>query len=95
MRSDPARKSAGVVNNYNNIVLAMLKKASAASIPGRPESEPDRRKSAALRFMKKALKRHGGAEVIVTDGLRSYPAAMGELGNLERREVRRYLNNRA
>ena len=35
-----------------------------------------RDKSAALTFMKKALKRHGKPEAIVTDGLRSYPAAM-------------------
>ena len=54
-----------------------------------------RDKSAALRFMKKALKRHGQADKIVTDGLRSYPAAMKDLGNLECREVGRYLNNRA
>lgn len=54
-----------------------------------------RDKSAALRFIKKALKRHGQPEVVVTDGLRSYPAAMRELGNLDRREMGRYLNNRA
>ena len=40
-----------------------------------------RDKSAALRFFKKTLKRHGKAEAIVTDGLQSYPAAMRELGN--------------
>lgn len=39
-------------------------------------------------------KRHGKAEAIVTDGLKSYPAAMRELGNLERRETSRWLNNR-
>jgi putative transposase len=54
-----------------------------------------RDKSAALVFLKKALKRHGRAEEIVTDGLRSYPAAMRELGNLDRREMGRWLNNRA
>ena len=54
-----------------------------------------RDKSAALAFMKKALKRHGRVEVIVTDGLRSYPAAMRELGNLDRRDMGRWLNNRA
>lgn len=54
-----------------------------------------RDKSAALAFLKKALKRHGRAEAIVTDGMRSYPAAMRELGNLERREMGRWLNNRA
>ena len=54
-----------------------------------------RDKSAALAFMKKTLKRHGKAETIVTDGLRSYPAAMRDLGNLDRREMGRWLNNRA
>jgi putative transposase len=54
-----------------------------------------RDKKAALTFMKKALKRHGRAEAIVTDGLRSYPAAMRELGNEERREMGRHANNRA
>jgi putative transposase len=54
-----------------------------------------RDKSAALRFLKKALKRHGPAEKIVTDGLRSYPAAMQEVGNAERSETGRHLNNRA
>ena len=54
-----------------------------------------RDKSAALAFMKKALKRHGKVEAIVTDGLRSYPAAMRDPGNLDRREMGRWLNNRA
>ena len=53
-----------------------------------------RDKAAALRFMKKTLKRHGQAEMIVTDGLRSYSAAMRELGNSERQETGRWLNNR-
>ncbi|RVQ66397.1 IS6 family transposase [Croceicoccus ponticola] len=54
-----------------------------------------RDKSAALAFMKKALKRHGKVDTIVTDDLRSYPAAMKELGNQDRREMGRWLNNRA
>lgn len=54
-----------------------------------------RDKAAALAFLKKALRRHGRAETIVTDGMRSYPAAMRELGNLDRREMGRWLNNRA
>ena len=44
---------------------------------------------AALRFIRKVLKRHGRAETIVTDSLKSYPAAMRELGNEARREVGR------
>ena len=54
-----------------------------------------RDKAAALAFLKRALKRHGRAQVIVTDGLRSYPAAMRQLGNLHRREMGRWKNNRA
>src|SRR3546814_19631316 len=45
--------------------------------------------------MKRALKRYGRPETVVTDGLRSYPAAMRELGNLDRREMGRWRNNRA
>lgn len=54
-----------------------------------------RDKSAALRFFKKALKRHGSPAAIVTDGLKSYPAAMKDLGVEDRREMGRWLNNRA
>lgn len=42
-----------------------------------------RDKQAALRFMKKALKRHGSPTEITTDGLRSNKAAMNELGNTD------------
>lgn len=45
-----------------------------------------RDKSVALRFMKKALKRHDKPAIIVSNGLR-YFAAMAELGNIERREM--------
>ena len=54
-----------------------------------------RDKSAAVAFLKKALKRHGRSEAIVTYGLKSYPAAMRQLGNLDRREMGRWFNNRA
>ncbi len=54
-----------------------------------------RDKAAALAFLKKALKRHGRAETIITDGMRSYAAAMRELGNLDRREMGQWKNNRA
>ena len=53
-----------------------------------------RDKAAALRFMKKALKRHGSPEAITTDGLRSYKAAMSELGKAKKQEVGRWANNR-
>jgi putative transposase len=53
-----------------------------------------RDKTAALRFMRKALKRHGSPETITTDGLRSYGAAMRELGCEQKREVGRWANNR-
>lgn len=53
-----------------------------------------RDKSAALRFMKKALKRHGSPETITTDGLPSYRAAMIELGCEDKQEMGRWANNR-
>ena len=48
----------------------------------------------ALAFIKKALKRHGCVETITTDGLRSYGAAMDQLGNRAKQEVGRWANNR-
>jgi len=54
----------------------------------------DRDKAAALKFMKKAMKRFGSPEAITTDGLRSYRAAMSELGNSHKQEVGRWANNR-
>ena len=53
-----------------------------------------RDKAAALTFMKKAMKRHGRAETITTDGLRSYRAAMNEIGCADKQEVGRWANNR-
>jgi putative transposase len=53
-----------------------------------------RDKAAALKSMKKALKRHGSPAVITTDGLRSYKAAMNELGNAQKQEIGRWANNR-
>ena len=53
-----------------------------------------RDKAAALTFIKKTLKRHGQVEQITTDGLRSYGAAMTELGCKDKQEVGRRANNR-
>ena len=50
---------------------------------------------AALRFLKRSMKRFGRPESIVTDRLRSYRAAMNVIGNSERQECGRWLNNRA
>ena len=53
-----------------------------------------RDKAAALKFMKKALKRHGSPQAITTDGLRSYKAAMTELGNGDKHDIGRWANNK-
>lgn len=53
----------------------------------------DRR--AAMRFLKKTMKRYGSPKIIVTDKLRSYGAAMKVIGNEVRQETGRWLNNRA
>jgi len=54
-----------------------------------------RDKKAALKFLKKSLKRHGSADLIVTDRLRSYGATLRQLGVVEKQETRRWANNRA
>jgi putative transposase len=54
-----------------------------------------RDRKAALLFLRKAMKRYGRPEVIVTDRLRSYRAAMKVIGNVERQKTGRWLNNRA
>ena len=53
-----------------------------------------RDKGAALRFIKKALKRHGSPEIITTDGLKSYGAALRMLGSPDKQEIGRHANNR-
>ena len=55
----------------------------------------ERDKAAALKFLKRIMKKYGRPRRVVTDGLCSYPAAMSEIGNVERHEVGRRLNNRA
>ncbi|CUH39968.1 Transposase IS66 family protein [Jannaschia seosinensis] len=54
-----------------------------------------RDKKAALKFLRKAMKKHGRADVLVTDKLRSYGAALKDLGMADRQETGRWLNNRA
>ena len=54
-----------------------------------------RNRTAALAFLKRAMKRYGHPKVIVTDRLRSYRAAMNVLGNAADQESGRWLNNRA
>ncbi|MEO0498582.1 MAG: IS6 family transposase [Pseudomonadota bacterium] len=54
-----------------------------------------RDKKAALKFLKKAMRKHGQPEVVVTDRLRSYGAALREIGADTRRETGRWKHNRA
>jgi putative transposase len=53
-----------------------------------------RDKKAALKFLKKAMKKHGRCDQFVTDKLRSYGAALKDLGASDRQETGRWLNNR-
>ena len=46
-----------------------------------------RDKACSAGLYQKALKRHGSPRKITTDGLRSYKAAMNEIGNAEKQEV--------
>jgi len=49
----------------------------------------------ALKFIRKSMKRYGQPHIIVTDKLRSYGAAMKVIGNAQKQETGRWLNNRA
>ena len=53
-----------------------------------------RDKKAALKFMKKAMRRYGSPNEIVTDKLRSYSAAAKELGCSEKQVTERWANDR-
>jgi putative transposase len=53
-----------------------------------------RDKAAALKLLKRIMKKYGRPRQIVTDGLRAYSAAMKEVGNADCQEVGRGLNNR-
>ena len=54
-----------------------------------------RDKKAALKFLRKAMRKHGQPVTVVTDKLRSYGAALKELGAGARQETGRWVNNRA
>ncbi len=55
----------------------------------------NRDKKATLKLLKKAMRKHGRPEVIVTDRLRSYGAALNEIGAADRQQTGRWPNNRA
>ena len=46
-----------------------------------------RDRKAALKFLRKALRRYGSPEKLVTDRYRSYGAALKELGSADRQET--------
>jgi len=54
-----------------------------------------RNRKAALNFLRKSMKRYGQPEIIVTEKLWSYGAAMKIIGNVDRQETGRWLNDRA
>ncbi len=54
-----------------------------------------RDREAAMKILRKSMKRYGQPQVIVTDKLKSYGTAMTDIGNQKRQETGRWLNNRA
>ena len=54
-----------------------------------------RDREAALKFLRKLMKRYGRPDALVTDRLRSYRAALRELGGSGLQQAGRWLNNRA
>ncbi len=51
--------------------------------------------SAALKFLKRTMKRYGRPRLLVTNRLRSYGAAMKVIGVVDRQVCGQWLNNRA
>ena len=54
-----------------------------------------RDKKAALKFLRKSLKRHGQTQMFVTDRLASYGPALKQIGAFAKHEAGRCVNNRA
>lgn len=54
-----------------------------------------RDRKVALKFLKKVMRKNGRPEIIVTDRLRSYGAALKDIGASDRQEIGRWLNKRA
>jgi putative transposase len=54
-----------------------------------------RDRKAALKFLKKSMSRYGQPKIVVTDKLRSCSAAIKVIGNVQKQETGRWLNNRA
>ena len=54
-----------------------------------------RNRKAALKFLRKSLRRHGSPEKFVTDRLASYGAAFRELEMKDKQQLGQWLNNRA
>ena len=54
-----------------------------------------RDRKAAAKFLRKLMKRYGRPDAIVTDQLRSYRAALCEMGGSGLQQASRWLNNRA
>ncbi len=55
----------------------------------------NRDRKAALKFLRKTMRRHGRSEKFITDKLRSYGAALKDLGAADRQDTGRWMNNRA
>lgn len=54
-----------------------------------------RDRKAALKFLKKTMKRYGKPKAVVTDRLKSYRAAMKVIGNADLQVTKQWFNNRA
>ena len=54
-----------------------------------------RDRKTSMRFIRKSMKGNGQPRIIVTDKMRSYRAAMMIIGNADRQETGRWINNRA
>ena len=90
-------------NRFGPMFAAEIRKKRVARMHGYPQWRwhldevftAKRDKAAAVKLLKRIMKKYGRPRKIVTDGLRAYSAAMREVGNADRQEVGRGLNNHA
>ena len=96
---DPIRTGAGILMRCLSGSTARYIIYGALSITKGRYSKffatKQRDRKAALRFLKRAMKRYGRPKVIVTDRLKSYRAAMNVIGNAAAQTCGQWLNNRA
>jgi hypothetical protein len=81
-------------NKFGSVFLSFCPKSPIQCDSDQSYVTKRRNKAAALKFMKKSMKWYRQPEVVFTDKLRPYGAAMKVIGNAAKQETGRWKNNR-